>query len=307
MSWRHVAYVPFSMTPRLSPLHCMLRPSVYAALLRMGLGASFVLCGLTSKASAQARRAPVPAVAPDAIPDWVYADSNIVSDSMRAPIPYAANVLWVEFTPEATTAQRQQAVDAVAAIVVGGKRSAFGEGIYLLRVEAGGAFAPLAAAVDSLNTMPQVVWALYSSFVDRRIQRPHRTVPAVAPDSIPRAVFDSLTAPANLLRNPPGVTGLVVRNALYVRFHDGVAQEDRQKAIDAINAEVLGGVAPPFSFYIVRIPATAAPGDSTPGPLMRAYRALLTFPSVRGVVPLFIDGQGYSRPPTVQTPRTSQR
>jgi hypothetical protein len=171
------------MTPRLSPLHCIPRPSVCAALLHVGLGVSLALCGIAASASAQARPA-------------------------RA------------------------------------------------------------------------------------------RVPAVAPDSVPRAIFDSLVAPANLLRNPPGITGLVVRNALYVRFHDGASRQERQDAIDAVAGDVLGGVPAPFSFYVVKIDAAMAPGDSSSGPLLRAYRRLLRFPTVRGVAPLFLDGpaRGYLQP-----------
>jgi hypothetical protein len=127
---------------------------------------------VTFWAEARPARPPVPAVAPDSVPPWVYADSNIVDDEVQANFRYAANAIWIEFRPNASIAQRETALDAVAGEVVGGRSSEFGEGLYLVRIEAGRRFAPLAAAVDSLNTMPQVAYAIYLTLIERRYRQP---------------------------------------------------------------------------------------------------------------------------------------
>jgi hypothetical protein len=71
---------------------------------------------------AQARRAgsSVPAVAPDTIPAWVYADSNLVNDTTQIFGVFYANVILVEFEEGTSQAARQGAIDAVGGEVIGG-------------------------------------------------------------------------------------------------------------------------------------------------------------------------------------------
>lgn len=123
-------------------------------------------------AEAVAARQPVPAVAPDSIPQWVTAEANIVSDPARAPVRYAADVIWVEFHPTATQQQRQDAVDAVDGEVIGGLNSGEGEGQYLIRLRARGEFDPLARAVDFLSALPQVNVAMYHILIARKYRMP---------------------------------------------------------------------------------------------------------------------------------------
>jgi hypothetical protein len=106
-----------------------------------------------------ARRAgsPVPAVAPDTIPAWVFADSNVVSDSVQSAAAFYANVIEVKFVPGASQANRQTAIDAVGGEVVGGESlPAGGEGAYFVRIAAGRQIDPLREAARALRAMPQV-------------------------------------------------------------------------------------------------------------------------------------------------------
>jgi len=102
------------------------------------------------------------------------------------------------------------------------------------------------------------------------------------PQETAKAVWDSLTMPANVLVNPPSFTGRIIRNALYVRFKRDASLEARASAITRISGEVVGGhlISPRDGFYLIRVPILGAPGDSTSGPLLRARRLLDSDPSV---------------------------
>jgi hypothetical protein len=111
-------------------------------------------------------------------------------------------------------------------------------------------------------------------------------VPASAPDSIPTALWDSVSSPANILQDPPGVTGSVIRDLVYVSFVPGASVNDRQAAIDLVHGRVIGGlpIGAPERFYAVRLPYVLGAGDSTSGPILRAQAALSQLPAVWGVV-----------------------
>ena len=76
---------------------------------------------------------PVPAQAPDSVPAWVRADSNLAGPSAHIPVRFRKNLLVVQFQRQATQAERQAAIDLVAGTVVGGGGGGSG-GIYLVRV-----------------------------------------------------------------------------------------------------------------------------------------------------------------------------
>jgi hypothetical protein len=112
---------------------------------------------------------------------------------------------------------------------------------------------------------------------------PAAAVPSTAPDSVPKAVWDSLRAPTNVLVNPPGYAGSIIRNALLVTFKSSASQAERQAAIDLVAGVVLGGVAlgAPEHMYLVRIPYVLSAGDSVSGPVLRAAAALRGLPTVQ--------------------------
>ena len=90
----------------------------------------------------------------------------------------------------------------------------------------------------------------------RLAPRQTNRVPATAPDSVPTALWDSIIAPANILVDPPGLGGSVLRDLVYVQFRASATQADRQAAIDAIGGTVVGGmkIGGPEYFYAVRLP-----------------------------------------------------
>lgn len=117
---------------------------------------------------------------------------------------------------------------------------------------------------------------------DRELTEPNPTQ-ATAPDSVPAAVWDTVTAPGNILDPPPGYAGRVLKDIIYVRFLPTANQRDRERAIAAINGRVIGGVrmGDPQGMYVVRIPYAVARGDSVSGPLLRAQAVLRGIPAVR--------------------------
>ncbi len=116
-------------------------------------------------------------------------------------------------------------------------------------------------------------------------------VPAHPPDSISSALWDSLTAPGNLMTDPPGMRGTWVRNVMMITFKRTATQAERQAVIDLIHGEVIGGN-PPFGDdgeYIVRIPYATAPGDSVSGPVLRAFLTLRGHASLVAAYPIAMD------------------
>lgn len=72
-----------------------------------------------------------------------------------------------------------------------------------------------------------------------------QTVPAHAPDSIASVLWNSLTAPANIMTDPPGMRGRWARNLMFITFRRAATQAERQAVIDRIHGEGVGGN-PPF-------------------------------------------------------------
>ena len=136
---------------------------------------------------------------------------------------------------------------------------------------------------------------------------PYAPFPATAPDSIPMAIWDSLTAPDNVLSDPPGIAGRVIRDLVYVAFKPSATLADRRAAIASVNGRVVGGrrIADPEGVYALRIPYLIAAGDSASGPILRAIETLehnplvemaafaaLTLPTAKYRRPL--DGVGFT-------------
>lgn len=139
---------------------------------------------------------------------------------------------------------------------------------------------------------------------------PYAPFPATAPDSIPMAIWDSLTAPENILSDPPGIAGRVIRDLVYVGFKPSATLADRRAAIASVNGRVVGGAPMGLSegVFAVRIPYVLVAGDSTSGPILRAIATLdqnpavdmatvssLTLPTAKHLRPP--DGAGFTAQP----------
>jgi hypothetical protein len=115
-----------------------------------------------------------------------------------------------------------------------------------------------------------------------RSRAPAATIPAYAPDSTPLAIRRELARPDNVLVDAPGISGRVVRNALYVRFTETASERERNAALRAVGAVVVGGMRMNGAeYYHIRIDA---PADSGAVPLLRARDTLRALPQVRSVL-----------------------
>ncbi len=109
------------------------------------------------------------------------------------------------------------------------------------------------------------------------------TVPFRASETIPRDEQEDSRAPDNILTNVPGLPGRVVRNKLWVMFRPDASPEQRQAAVDSVDAVVVGGMLRGKDrYYYLRI--TANP-DSGAAPLERALRTLAPMAQVQDVMP----------------------
>jgi subtilisin family serine protease len=110
---------------------------------------------------ASARRAspPVPAVAPDTVPQAIFDSANVVADPPEFTGRILRNIVVVEFREDASQTERQQAVDLVDGEVVGGWQFGVGEGWYAVRVPDDGSTVRLFRAIHLLAGLPQVVLA----------------------------------------------------------------------------------------------------------------------------------------------------
>lgn len=101
-------------------------------------------------------------------------------------------------------------------------------------------------------------------------------VPALPPDSVPRALWDKLHAPENMIRSSPEWGVPFPRNLIVLAFKEDATQSERQQAVDAVGGEVIGGEhVDRGGYYYVRIRS-----DGTGEALFRAITKLKTFPKV---------------------------
>lgn len=212
--------------------------------------------------------APVPDVTPDTLPDWIY--DHETSDSPVLSGTFLTNILTVVFESAASQSERQDAVDSVNGVVVGGRRLFGDDGYYYVLVEDDHPETPGQALVDAmvaLNSLPRVAGA--------------SPVQIFSPDSMPSgALADSIYAPENRISDPR-LGNWVPRDIVFLSFDPDATQKQRQEAIDLIDGRVVGGVpVHTGAWYIVRIPS-----DGTAEPLVQAIRALESLSTVRAATP----------------------
>jgi hypothetical protein len=116
--------------------------------------------------------AQVPATAPDSVPVWFGHDSSWTQGRRCSGI--LKHVLGVYFYVGTSRRARQEAVDLVQGVVVGGIRLSDGDGAYYLRLPAGETMTQLDSISAVLMRLPQVESAfpnLCASLGDRHPTR----------------------------------------------------------------------------------------------------------------------------------------
>lgn len=101
-------------------------------------------------------RVDVSATPPDGVPDGLASPSNIVANPTRFPESFVRDVVIVLFQPDATVAQRTDALARVNGTVIGGIRLTATDGYYLVRLPADPTSNAPLDAVDSLSRNPVV-------------------------------------------------------------------------------------------------------------------------------------------------------
>jgi hypothetical protein len=115
---------------------------------------------LSFHAEAQRMSNPVPAIAPEEIPAWVYDEANVITDSPLMSGRFLRNIVVVLFKMGATQEERQTAIDLVEGEVVGGRRLFRNDGFYYVRIQDDGTAGPLFAAIKQLKALLQVEGAI---------------------------------------------------------------------------------------------------------------------------------------------------
>ncbi len=113
----------------------------------------------------------VPAQAPNSVPAGFFDDSNISRQSPCISGEYLKDIVVVEFDPEATQLQRQQAVDQVNGEVVGGVRYTNLEGGYYIQLPTDDTGQNVCDASDYLNSLSYVADAGHEIFLQTDYRR----------------------------------------------------------------------------------------------------------------------------------------
>lgn len=219
-------------------------------------------------------------VPPDSVPDEMFADSNFVSDTTYASVPFLRNVLSVVFSDGTPQALRQTILDGVGGVIIGGNRLSTTNGYYYVRIISARTVVALVAARDILRAHPAVddvdlvyrnITSPNSRFETQHVGGRADSVPAIAPDSIPRTLLASLPT----LTTPNGQT--LKAQLVVVLFRREASAADRTRVIAKVGGVVVGGrrTIQGDGWYIVRVP-TATTVDGVLG----ALGALWSDPSV---------------------------
>jgi hypothetical protein len=108
----------------------------------------------------------VPRVAPDTIPDWVFAPENRARKLLScAAGDYVRNVVTVAFHLGATRKEKEAAIRAAGGFVIGGSEFAETDGFYYLKIDPGPDGEGLCRSADRMRVMPKVIMALPISFI----------------------------------------------------------------------------------------------------------------------------------------------
>lgn len=114
---------------------------------------------------------PVPPIAPDTVPLWIYTDSNIIRSAPCITGPVIHNVVIVLFSKGTPQSKRQAAVDAVDGKVIGGARIDE-DGFYLVLIDDDGTGKQLCQAMHKLQSFPYVEHAGPELFISEAYVEP---------------------------------------------------------------------------------------------------------------------------------------
>lgn len=117
----------------------------------------------------------VPVVAPDSLPTWVFADTNVIAGGAVLAGQLAKNVIVVQFVEGTSAAVRAAALAKANASIIGGVRADSAEGFYYARPAVAATAQEIADAADSVNAMPGVVFSAPALIGDVQpdYRRPH--------------------------------------------------------------------------------------------------------------------------------------
>lgn len=101
----------------------------------------------------------VPALAPDTVPESIYAPSKMVYGDPVLGGPLLRDIVLIMFEASATPEDRLVAINRTNGHVVGGRRFPGADGVYVVRVPDTGTTANLREALNRLDALPQVAFA----------------------------------------------------------------------------------------------------------------------------------------------------
>ncbi|MBC7791600.1 MAG: hypothetical protein H7Z74_16765 [Anaerolineae bacterium] len=187
--------------------------------------------------------------APDSIPSWVYADSNV------ARIPngggrFVKRIVIVGFRNTATPSDRQAAFDSVGGVLVGRTGHAGEDGHHFLRIEEAVTIVALKSLAQRLMMLPQVFSAETEVMWSPDYGWPHASPDiAHAPDSMASWVY----ADSSIAKTASGAR--YVKRIITVVFKSTATPADRQAAFDLVGGVVVGEIRLPGrdGTYFVRI------------------------------------------------------
>lgn len=108
----------------------------------------------------------IPSTPPDSVPEWIFADSNLVTNSPNIGGLVARNVVAVVFSPTASSTQRAAAIASVNGELVGGRAYGTGRGVYYLRVPYVSPTDSLDAYITRLDSMPGVAFSSPAAVIE---------------------------------------------------------------------------------------------------------------------------------------------
>jgi hypothetical protein len=182
-----------------------------------------------------AQKPAVPARAPDSLPTSLIHSLPLLTD--QSGNQHRSQLVMLSFFERASQPARQAAIRSVGGMVVGGVAGIQEEGWYLVRIASATSMTAIDSVVAELGADPSVelVGPYTLGFPDDAsgtAQR--RQVPSVAPDTLPAFInsLPSLTDSANRT---------LKAEIVVVKFHEGTSQSLRQRAVDAVSGQVIGG------------------------------------------------------------------
>ena len=177
--------------------------------------------------------------------DVLYSLENTIVEHPRMSGPYPRNIVLLYFRPGSTMDERQAALESVNATVIGGDGF-----FYLAQLKDDGREELLWRALDRLATFPQIELAdpdvrgnIGPTYAVLRAVPGEPAVPETAPHGwlIPMDSVDVLYSLENTIVEHPRMSGPYPRSVVRIFFRPGTTTDEKQAALEWINATVIGG------------------------------------------------------------------